>query len=131
MFNLLTDKAYSMTTDSIKNHEAAFRSELKKLSAEHSADEAFALADAFYLRAITSDLTDYFIRSDERQQKMFGILMSSPISQGFDFDAKHLTAEQLYTISYFVMTLDRPKDKNVNKIREMYAEIVNAAKAEI
>ena len=130
MLNLGLGKAGNMITKSMEAHEQSFREELQRLSQE-GAKNSLDLAIAFYLRKITEDLSLYFMNSDFRQMNMFGMLMSSPISQGFDFDPAHLTAEQLFAIAHFILTSERPKLKNMEKVKALFEQTVEAAAKDI
>lgn len=130
MLNLGLGKAGNMITKSMETHQQAFRKELHRLSQE-GAENSLEQASAFYLQKITEDLSLYFMNSDFRQMNMFGILMSSPISQGFNFDPAHLTAEQLFAIAHFILTSERPKPKSMEKVKEMFQQIIEDTAKEI
>lgn len=130
MLNFGLGKAGNMITQSIATHESAFREELKHLTQKNS-ENCQELAVAFYLRKITEDLSMYFMHSDFRQMNMFGMVMSSPITYGFNFNPSHLTAEQLFALSHFIITDEPPKIKSMEKIKEIFDQKVSDAVKEV
>ncbi|MEG2038875.1 MAG: hypothetical protein RRZ73_04015 [Oscillospiraceae bacterium] len=132
MLNNSKKQATIIVSDSINQNKDYFKQELcALLNSGTDKDIALVKAKTQYVNKINEDLSIFFSNSDFRSLNMFGILMTSPENQGFDFDPSCFTAEQLFAITHYILHDDKASDKQMTNIKTLFDDAVSSVISEI